>query len=178
MSSSSVTPQDLETWTVLVGRVSGHWDKANLKVKPYSTTPGRFAAGARLCAVAGNKRQLLEVRSSRASGHSWILDCGLQTTEQATALHGAELYIHPSMRPPLPEGEFYIDDLMGLRVQTEAGEDLGEIEEVLETPAHDVYVTPLAMIPGVAEFVVTTDWEKKILVVRDVPGLRIEDNEA
>lgn len=178
MSSPSATPQDLETWTVLVGRVSGHWDKANLKVKPFSTTPSRFAAGARLCAVVEDKRQLLEVRSSRTSGHAWILDCGLTTTEQATALHGAQLYIHPSMRPPLPEGKFYIDDLMGMRVQTEAGEDLGEIEEVLETPAHDVYVTPIAMIPGIPEFVVRIDWEHKILTVRDVPGLKIAEREA
>jgi 16S rRNA processing protein RimM len=176
MSAPSATPQDLDTWTVLVGRVSGHWDKANLKVKPFSTTPGRFAAGARFCAAVEGKRQLLEVRSSRPSGHSWILDCGLQTTAQAEALHRAELYIHPSMRPTLPEGEFYIDDLLGLRVQTEAGDDLGEIEEILETPAHDVYVTPLAMIPGHSEFVVSTDWENKILVVRDIPGIRIDDD--
>lgn len=178
MSAPSATLQDLETWTVLVGRVSGHWDKANLKVKPFSTTPGRFAAGARLCAVIEGKRQLLEVRTSRPSGHAWILDCGFQTTAQAAALHGAELYIHPSMRPALPEGEFYIDDLMGMRVQTEDGEDLGEIEEILETPAHDVYVTPQAMIPGHAEFVVRTDWENRILVVRDVPGLRIKETEG
>ena len=60
---------------------------------------------------------------------------------------------------------------------TEAGKDLGEIEEILETPAHDVYVTPHAMIPGHAEFIVKTDFENKVLVVRDVPGLKIESDE-
>jgi len=178
MPSSPETLQDLETWNVLVGRVSGHWDRANLKVKPFSTSPGRFAAGAKLCAIFGGRRHLLEIKSSRASGHSWILDCGLTLTAEAMALHGAELFIHPSMRPPLPDGEFYIDDLLGLRVQTEAGDDLGEIDEVLETPAHDVYVTPMAMIPGVSEFVVRTDWENKLLIVRDVPGLRISDSDT
>jgi 16S rRNA processing protein RimM len=163
---------DLTTWNVVVGRVSGRWDKASLKVQPFSETPGRFAAGARLCAVSGNQRQLLNVKSARQSGHSWILDCGLSTQAAAEALHGAQLFIHPSMRPALPPGEFYLDELLGLRVRTEAGEDLGEIEEVLETPAHDIYVTPLAMIPGHADFVVETDFENKVLVVRDIPGLK------
>jgi len=169
-----VSLDDLTTWNVLVGQISGRWNHADLKVKPYSTTPGRFAAGARLCAVTPAERRLLTVQRSRQTGHSWILECGLATTEEAEALRGAELFIHPSMRPPLPEGEFYLDQLIGLRVQTEEGEDLGEIEEVLETPANLVYVTPLAMIPGHADFVVQTDFDNQVMTVRDVPGLRIE----
>ncbi|HVF09821.1 MAG TPA: ribosome maturation factor RimM [Abditibacteriaceae bacterium] len=166
---------DLTTWNVLVGRVSGRWDKASLKVQPFSTTPGRFEAGARLCAARGDQRQLLNVRSARRSGHAWLVDCGLSTPEAAEAFKGARLFVHPSMRPPLPPGEFYLDELLGLRVRTEAGEDWGEIEEVLETPAHDIYVTPLAMIPGHAAFVVETDFENKVLVVRDMPGLKTAD---
>ncbi|MDQ3812579.1 MAG: hypothetical protein M3347_01355, partial [Armatimonadota bacterium] len=62
-----------------------------------------------------------------------------------------------------------------LRVRTESGEDLGEIEEILEGPAHDVYATAHAMIPGHADFIVSTDFENKLLIVRDVPGLKIAD---
>lgn len=175
---------DLNEWNVLVGRVSGNWDRAALKVQPFSEAPGRFAAGARLCAEASgavgserreSERRVLEVRSSRRSGHAWIIDCGLSTAAEAAALKGAQLFVHPAMRLPLDEDEFYIDQLLGLRVQTEAGEDLGEIEEVLETPAHDVYVTPLAMIPGHSDFIARTDFENRLLIVRDVPGLRIAD---
>jgi len=166
---------DLSTWTVLVGRVAGHWDRASLKVQPFSTTPGRFAAGAKLCAVKEGKRQLLAVQDSRFKAKHWILEVGFTQTPQAEALKGAELYIHPTMRPTLPPDEFYIDELLGLRVVTESGEDLGEIEEILETPAHDVYVTPHAMIPGVGEFIVKTDFENKVLMVRDVPGLKTEE---
>ena len=166
---------DLTTWNVSVGRISGSWDRANLKVQPFSTTPGRFEAGARLCAVKDGKRHLLTVKTAQFKAHHWILDVGFTQPPEVEALKGAELFIHASMRPPLPEGEFYIDELLGLRVVTESGEELGEIEEILETPAHDVYVTPLAMIPGVAEFIVKTDFVEKVLVVRDVPGLKTED---
>jgi 16S rRNA processing protein RimM len=165
---------DLNEWDVMIGRVSGRWDHASLKVQPFSQTPSHFDAGAQICIAAPPGRRLLKVLHSKRSGHSFILNCGIDSTAEAQAMIGAELFIHPSMRPPLPEDEFYIDELLGMRVQTEAGDDWGEIEEVLETPAHDVYVTPCAMIPGHSEFIVSTDWENRVLVVRDVPGLRTD----
>lgn len=179
MDEDKATLDDLATWDVLVGRVSGRWNHADLKIKPISTAPGRFAAGARLCAEISDKRRLLVVRSARLSGHAWIVDCGLRSSEEAEALRGAELWVHPSMRPALPEGEFYLDQLFGLRVRTEKGRDLGEIEEVLEGPAHNVYVTPRAMIPGHPDFIISTDFAGKLLIVRDVPGLADDlDDEA
>ena len=78
------------------------------------------------------------------------------------------------MRAALPPGEFYTDELLGLRVVTEAGEDLGVIEEILDAKAHDVYVTSQAMIPGVDEFVVKRDFENGIVTVRDIPGIRTD----
>lgn len=173
-STATDDSDDLTTWDVLVGRVSGTWDRANLKVQPFSESPERFKTGARFCIEVDGKRHLLQVISSRASGHSFILDCGLKTSEEAQALRGAQLFIHPSMRPALQEGQFYVDELLGLRVETEAGQNWGEIEEVLETPAHDVYVTPQAMIPSHHEFIVRRDFANGVVVVRDVPGLKTE----
>ena len=165
----------LAEWDVLVGRVRGRWDKAALKIQPFSQTPGRFAQGAQLLAVLGEEKRLFSVQSAKKIGSHWICEVGLNSTEEAEKWIGAELFVHPAMRPALPEGEFYLDELIGLEVVTQNGEKLGAIEEVLETPAHTIYVTPRAMIPGVPEYVVSTDWEKRVLVVRDVPGL-VEEN--
>lgn len=174
-TTDETTLEDLMTWDVLVGRVSGTWDRANLKVQPFSPSPERFKQGARFCVEVAGSRRLLQVISSRASGHSFILDCGLKTSEEAQSLQGAQLFIHPSMRPALPDGQFYVDELLGLRVETEGGDDWGEIEEVLETPAHDVYVTSQAMIPSHDEFIVRRDFHLGVVVVRDVPGLRTQE---
>ena len=51
-----------------------------------------------------------------------------------------------------------------------------EIEEVIETPNHDVYVTGKAMIPAHPDFIVSRDIPQKMIVVRDVPGL-LNDSE-
>ena len=158
-----------------MGRVRGHWNKADLKIQPFSTALGRFDAGAKLCAVVDDTRQLLTIKSSKLSGNHWICDVGFMQTAQVEALKGAQLFIHPTMRVKLPEGEFYPDELLGWRVVTESGEELGEIEEVLETPAHDVFETNLAMIPDVPDFIIKKDAEAKLITVRDVPGLKFEE---
>ena len=165
---------NLEEWDVLVGRVLGDWDKANLKITPFSDAPGRFDAGARFCVNVNGKRRVLDVQTSRKIGHSFIVDVGLKTTADTQALKGAELFIHRSMRATLPEGEFYATDILGMRVQTENGDDWGEVEEILETPAHDVYVTKVAMIPSHPEFIVSRDFENNVITVRDVEGLRTD----
>ncbi|RYG66077.1 16S rRNA processing protein RimM, partial [bacterium] len=96
------------------------------------------------------------------------------STEVAENLIGAELSIDKSMRPQTQDGEFYVDELFGVRVVSESGVDMGEIEEVLETPNHDVYVTPKAMIPAHPDFIVSRDLEAKVITVRDVEGLLTE----
>ncbi|HEX8465058.1 MAG TPA: ribosome maturation factor RimM [Abditibacterium sp.] len=167
--------EDFSTWDVLVGRVKGRWDKASLRITPFSDVKGRFAAGAKLCALKDGKRTPLEIASSRAKDGGWICDCGLGSTEIAESLVGAELFIDRSMRPKTADGEFYVDELFGMRVVSESGVEMGEIEEVLETPNHDVYVTGKAMIPAHPDFIVSRDMEAKVLTVRDVPGLLTEE---
>ena len=170
----------LEEWDVLVGRITGHWDKSLLKVKSFSPDATRFRDGVYFCAAKTDEtgretRRLLTVRAARFSGNQWVLECGLKSTAEAESLRGAELFIHPSMRPDLEEGQFYVDELLGFRIETESGEDFGEIEEIIETAAHDVYVTSCAMVPAHPDFLVKTDNEARVITVRDLPGLRTDE---
>jgi 16S rRNA processing protein RimM len=57
---------------------------------------------------------------------------GIDTPEAAGALRGAELITDRAHAAPLGEGEFYVEDLKGLGVFSEAGERLGEIAGILE----------------------------------------------
>lgn len=170
------TLTDLETWTVVTGRIRGRWDHSRLRIKPFTDQTERFQPGAKLCvAPEEGPRQLLTIQASDAKDHDWVCDCGIQTSEAADALVGSMVYIHPSMRRALPEGEFYLDDIFGLRVKTESGKDLGEIYEILESPAHNIYVTRRAMIPAHPDFIVKTDWETKTLTVKDILGEKPEE---
>jgi 16S rRNA processing protein RimM len=77
---------------------------------------------------------------------------------------------------PLEEDEFYLYQLIGLKVETEAGEFLGEIQDVLETGANDVYVVKgeaygEVLIPVTDETIVKTDIEAGVMVVNLPDGL-------
>ena len=100
---------------------------------------------------------------------------GVPDRDAADGLRNVQVLVRREDLPPLPEGEYYEQDLLGLHVVTDAGRDLGIIEQVHYYPANDVYETADAMIPAVEEFVMEVNLAERRLVVRDVPGLRKDE---
>lgn len=77
---------------------------------------------------------------------------------------------------PLEAGEFYLYQLIGLRVETSAGAALGTLVEVLETGANDVYVVDSPqygeiLIPVTDETIVKTDVQAGVVIVQLPDGL-------
>ena len=74
----------------------------------------------------------------------------------------------------LPEGRFFIQDIIGARVVDEAGEELGSLAEVIDAPAGMIYVVrgeTEHLIPAVDEFVLHTDADAGIITVRLIEGM-------
>ena len=90
----------------------------------------------------------------------------------AEALLGCSVFIKENERASLPEGEYYVDQLLGLDVVADTGRSFGKLSEVLSSPAHDVYVTDGgALIPVAGDYIIDIDLETRKITVRDVPGL-------
>jgi len=84
--------------------------------------------------------QPMQLERARERGRLVILKLtGVDTPEAATGLVGCEVSIPRAEAPPPPEGAFYHYDILGLRVMG-GDQFLGTVREVMETPAHDVYV--------------------------------------
>jgi 16S rRNA processing protein RimM len=62
---------------------------------------------------------------------------GIETRERALPWIGASVRIESCDLAPLPEGELYWRDLLGLRCRTRDGRDLGVVEEIWPTPVCD-----------------------------------------
>ncbi|MFI5341503.1 MAG: ribosome maturation factor RimM [Candidatus Methylomirabilales bacterium] len=78
----------------------------------------------------------------RAQGHDRTVVlklAGVETLESAAGLVGCEVSIPRAEAPLLPEGVFYHYDILGLEAR-DGDRSLGIVCEILETPAHDVYV--------------------------------------
>ena len=70
----------------------------------------------------------------------------------------------------MEENEFFTEDLIGLKVVTTDGQELGVVDDVLGAPAQDILVIGEVMIPAVKEFVKEVDLEAGLIRVELIPG--------
>ncbi len=120
--------------------------------------------------------QPFEVTASRPQRERWVLkfkDIG--TPEDAETLRGALLQIPESQLHPLPEGQYYRFQIIGLTAVTKDGRELGSVKDVLETPANDVYQvqTPDGelLVPALPDFVIEIDLQAGRMVLEDIEAL-------
>ncbi len=101
---------------------------------------------------------------------------GIADRDAAEALKGMRVLGEASALPKLPEGEFYWHELVGCRVESEAGTVAGVVQEIWETGAHDVLVVVdelgvRRLVPTAAALVRSIDPVARRIVVVDLPGL-------
>lgn len=112
------------------------------------------------------------LRSARLNGPNAVLRIeGVESRDQAEALRGTVIRIGFDQAAPLEEGEYYQFQLMGLRVVTEAGEPLGQVVDIIETGANDVYVVRDSagqehLFPALKSVVIEVDLAAHRMVVR------------
>lgn len=166
---------------VTIGEVLGaHGVRGVLKVLPLTAYPERFL-GLKQVYVAPAGREPTGPRAVQdARIHRGVVLVkleGLDDRESAQALRGALLQVAADAVHPLPPGEYYVFDLIGLAVYDETGRYLGVLRDVLETRANDVYVVERAdgggelLLPVVKDVVQRIDLEQKRMDVRLLPGL-------
>src|SRR5690348_15805164 len=83
----------------------------------------------------------VRVEGSRAVGRFVLMKFhGIDTREAAETLRGATIEIPSRDAVPLPPGQFYTFQVVGLEVRTPEGEVIGRVVDVLRTGSNDVYV--------------------------------------
>ena len=82
---------------------------------------------------------------------------GCNTMSSAEELRGSNLVVPESESVELHEDEFFIHELIGLRVYDVGGEDLGTVKEVIRGRANDAYVTDKVTIPALKSVVRKVD---------------------
>lgn len=92
---------------------------------------------------------------------------GISSREDAAQLTGRELRIPRAALPPLGDGEFYVEDLVGCVVQDVQGKTIGTVSGIYWNGAHDVMTLrdDERLIPVVPQFIVSVDLSKRIAIV-------------
>ena len=122
----------------MIGRVAGAFGvKGAVRILAYGEDPTALLAYGALKDKDG--RDVLTLTSGRAGkGELIAVAKELSVKEAADALRGLELYVPREALPSPDEEEFYLTDLIGLRVETAAGALLGRIKAVQNFGAGDI----------------------------------------
>ena len=101
-------------------------------------------------------------------------DC--DSIDEAETLREMYLLVKRSDLGELPEGVYYIADLLGLDVYTDEGELLGKVDDIYSTGANDIYVVKddlgkQKLLPGIKEVIQETNLEEGKIIVHLIEGL-------
>jgi 16S rRNA processing protein RimM len=96
---------------------------------------------------------------------------GYTTPEMAAGFRNTYVYVRADALPVLPEDAYYYHELIGIAVLDESGAALGELVEIIETGANDVYVVrneagTEQLFPAIADVVLKVDLESQEMIVR------------
>ncbi|SDI67987.1 ribosome maturation factor RimM [Natribacillus halophilus] len=152
----------------------------NGEVRVIATTDfpeDRFAVCSELRFVAENgDTVMLEIQAKREHKQFYLLlFTGYETQADAETLKGGDLEVHESRREPLPEDEFYYNEIIGADVYADDGDHLGTVREILSPGANDVWVVERAgkdlLLPYTSEVVQAIDIENRRVTVHLLEGL-------
>lgn len=150
--------------------VNTHGIHGEVRIVPWADSPD-FLRGFGTLYVDGAPRKVASARVHKGNVIA-RLD-GVDTVEEAMRLKGKTVQIRRA-DAKLPEGAFFLADIIGLDVVDEAGQRLGTLKEVLSPSRQQVYVVAGAreiLIPAVPEFILETNIEGGYLKVRLIEGM-------
>ncbi len=154
-----------------------HGIRGEVKVFPTTDDAGRFSELERVYADMGEVKVPLEIQSVKFFKQYAILKFnGIDNINEAEKYKGKDLLIDRKEAVPLEEDEYYIADLIGLKVYTEDGENIGVLKDVIRTGANDVYAVNSKkygeiLIPAIKECILSVSIEEKRLDIHLMDGL-------
>ncbi len=161
-----------------IGRVSRpHGVRGELRVEVFSEEVALVDREAFFLGRRVDQLEKYEVEALRMhQGRLLLKLVGVDGREAADGLRGWEVYLPRAELPPLAENEFYLYELVGMKVVTESGELFGKVTDVLRTGgANDVFVVSTAekeiLLPDIAEVVLAVKRDEQEIVVRLMDGL-------
>ncbi|HLQ85517.1 MAG TPA: ribosome maturation factor RimM [Salinisphaeraceae bacterium] len=155
---------------IVLGRISGlfgihGWVKLYSHTRPVGNllTYKRWFLNPDVAAGRQPDWRLFHVLDARLQGRTLVAQLATATghaidnRDAAVALLDADIAVARSALPPLPPGQYYWHDLIGLEVVNRAGVVLGRVDSMLETGANDVLVVEgecQRLIPFVVDVIV------------------------
>ena len=152
-----------------------HGVRGEMIMDLHTDFPERLRSGRKLFVGDERKPMTLSGARTHAKGMLVKLD-GIETPEDAVPFRNRWVYVRATDVPALPEGKLYQHELFGFEVVDETGNSLGELVEIIETGANDVYVVrneagKEILLPAIPSVILDTDPDRRLVRVHLLEGL-------
>jgi 16S rRNA processing protein RimM len=175
-SRTSGSPNTGEPAFLAAGKVRRpHGVHGEMVLELYTDFPERLRPETKI--FLGEKQIPMILRSARPHNEGLLLSIeGIDTPEDAGKYRNQIVYVLAKTLPALDDGEYYFHELIGLNVVDEDGNALGELTEIVETGANDVYVVTAPsgteiLLPAIPDVILAVDLDARMMRVHLLPGL-------
>ena len=156
---------------------SPHGVRGEVKVYPTTDDVKRFKRLKEIILDTGKERLNLEIESVKFLKQLAVLKFkNYDNINDVERFRGKSLFVPRENAVRLNRDEYFIADLMGLKVIDEKEQEIGTLREVMETGANDVYVIDLTdgrelLLPAIKQCVLHVDVEAGFIKVHVLDGL-------
>ena len=156
---------------------STHGVRGEVKVYPTTDDPRRFRRLKEVVLDTGKEKMNLEIEGVKFFKQFVILKFkGLDNINDIENYRQKSPYVTRKNAVRLQRDEYFIADLIGLKVQDEDGKELGTVKDVIETGANDVYEVEMAdgkslLLPAIKQCILNVDVENGTMQVHVLEGL-------
>ena len=154
-----------------------HGLKGEVKVFPTTDDPNRFRRLKEVILNTGREERVLEIEGVKFFKQMVILKFkGLDDIGDVEKFRRGTLSVTRENAVKLKQNEYFIADLIGMRMENEDGSELGTLQDVIATGANDVYDVRLSdgrqvLIPAIRECILSVDVEEGRMRVHLLDGL-------
>jgi 16S rRNA processing protein RimM len=152
-----------------------HGVRGEIIMDLHTDFPERLRSGRKL--FVGDEHKPVTLSGARPHAKGMLVKLkGVETPEDVVPLRNQWVYVKATDVPSLPEGKLYQHELFGFEVVDEHGDVLGELVEIIETGANDVYVVrnesgKEILLPAIPSVILETDPARRLLRVHLLEGL-------
>ena len=161
-----------------VGVISStHGVRGEVKVFPTTDDVTRFRQLKKVYLDTGREMLPLEIQNVKFFKQFAILKFkGIDNINDIEKYRGKSLMIDREDAVDLDEDEYFIADMMAMKVCTEDGSEFGTLKDVMETGANDVYIIDSlehgeVLIPAIRECILDVDMDEERMTIHLMEGL-------
>lgn len=174
-TSTGSSPLDEPVFVVIGKFRRPHGIRGEIRMTVLTDYPELISPGQVI--YAGDRYKTYTIKGVRWHGGDMLVS--LKELPDRTAVEifrNIMVYMKSEDMPELPEGEYFIHELIGMKVITDQDENLGVLKEILITGANDVYLVETQegkelLLPATEEVVLDIDQESRQILVHIIPGL-------